>query len=205
MFIRFIDGIQAPYTYAPRKTSSTVTPVGTLSGSAPVSHDTEGNATPNTELPHSRNPYAQHSLQEPDPRTPALRVEQIMSPKVESLPPAALLRDAHTLFRSRRYRHVPVIDSDGRLRGIISDRDILAQQAADGGPFSWSLPLEQVMKRHVLTSRRETDIRMAARVLFEERIGCLPVCEDSGRVVGILTRSDILRAIIQNAPLQLWI
>jgi acetoin utilization protein AcuB len=204
MFIRFVDGIQTSYVPRPHQPSGTVEPVTQLHSTSAVSQDPDSNPS-SQQRPPPFNPYAQRVPTEPPPRNPAIRVGQIMTSPVVSLPPHSLLREAHTLFQARRYRHIPIIDDDGVVRGIVSDRDVLRQLADSHDAAPKEIPLERFMNRQVLTSREETDIRTAARVLFEERIGCLPVCDGNGRVVGILTRSDILRAVIQNAPLELWI
>jgi acetoin utilization protein AcuB len=60
------------------------------------------------------------------------------------------------------------------------------------------------MSTTVLTAFKNTPLREIARVLFEERIGCLPIIDTAQKSIGILTRSDILRALMQGKPLDLW-
>jgi acetoin utilization protein AcuB len=57
----------------------------------------------------------------------------------------------------------------------------------------------------VLTAHPDTSIRDIARVFFEERIGAVPIVDRGETLVGIVTRSDILRTILNSAPLELWV
>ncbi|MBT5829162.1 MAG: CBS domain-containing protein [Candidatus Latescibacteria bacterium] len=137
----------------------------------------------------------------------AVRAEQIMSASVVSIDPDTSLNDVRKLVRSRRFRHVPVVTSEGFILGVVSDRDLFALPN-DGDDTSETIELRlvaDIMSKSVLTATPDTNIREIARVLFEERIGCMPIVDEEGLVVGIITRSDILRALIKHAPLDLWI
>ena len=158
--------------------------------------------------------YPQQSYQKIKEETPkrerAILAKQILTSPVLTLTPNASLMEAWELFRTKRFRHIPVLDQSGRLIGIVSDRDVLResvkiQQASHGDTVSPQLDVRDVMTTSVLTAHADTEIRAIARVLFEERIGAMPLMDDEGRLVGILTRSDILRTIMNHAPLDLWI
>lgn len=143
---------------------------------------------------------------------PALIAEQIMSSPVTTLPPDAMLTQAWQLFRQTRYRHIPVV-ADGQLEGILSDRDLLRYAAINGRkpPYDDTdsaeaqIPIAALVKQQVVTATPDTEIRLIARLLFEKRIGSMPIVSETDRLVGIVTRSDILRTIIHRAPLELWI
>lgn len=136
----------------------------------------------------------------------ALTAEQIMSKPVVTLPADATLNEAWELIRRRRFRHVPLVSHDKKLVGIISDRELL-QAAAKIGNTTGDTTQEtvgQLVEARVLTALPSAPIREIARTLFEERIGAMPVVEN-GTLVGIITRSDILRALVNHAGLELWI
>ena len=153
--------------------------------------------------------YQKQAQQE---RRPAILASQIMASPVVTLPPEATLSDAWELIRTKRFRHVPIVSRKNILVGIISDRDMLLEA---GNICSTASPLDNadqeqttiqgLIRRNVLTASPDTGIREIARILFEERIGSMPIVDDKGMLVGIITRSDILRTIINNAPLDLWI
>lgn len=143
------------------------------------------------------------------PRKPklAVRAEQIMSDSVVSIEPDTSLSEVRKLVRSRRFRHVPVVTTEGLILGVVSDRDLFAlpNDADDTSETIEPKIVADIMTKSVLTATPDTNIREIARVLFEERIGCMPIVDEDGLVVGIITRSDILRALIKHAPLDLWI
>lgn len=153
--------------------------------------------------------YQKQAQQE---RRPAILARQIMASPVVILPPEATVAEAWELIRTKRFRHVPVVSHENKLVGIISDRDLLLEA---GNIYSTISPqdnagqeqttIQGLIRRKVLTASPDTGIREIARILFEERIGSMPIVDDKGMLVGIITRSDILRTIINNAPLDLWI
>ena len=143
------------------------------------------------------NPYAKADLPIPK-RERAIVASQIMSQPVYTFHADSLVRDAGELFREHRFRHVPVVSDSGRLVGIFSDRDYLTIANQE-------IPVGEVMTTHVLTARPQTEIRMIADMLFKERIGAMPIVDDGGMLVGIVTRSDILCAVVHKAPLELWV
>ena len=136
-----------------------------------------------------------------------LTARQIMASPVVSLPPDASLYEAWKLICDRRFRHVPVVDGDGRLLGIISDRDVLLRVAgiaasegedAAGGGTS----VRDIMHARVLTARPDTRVPQIARTLLEERIGSMPIVDDTAGLIGMITRSDILRTLVGHDQLE---
>jgi len=130
-----------------------------------------------------------------------LRVQDFMTRSPVAIPSDALVEGAAAMMRTRKLRHLPVTDRGGRLVGIITDRDLRqvifdpAIQARLGraGETLKALAVRDVMTWGVITVRPETAIRDAAWLMREQRVGALPVLR-SGRLVGILTERDVLRA-----------
>lgn len=204
MFIRFIDGIQQPYSALPTgpRGVQSVSPVAGAS-SAKLSDDSPQQGSP--ALPHKpRNPYQVTDALR-DGRSPAIVVRQIMSAPVVTMAPGQPLFFAEELFTKRRFRHIPVVNMHGKPVGIVSDRDILRAYVKGHDQDVRVEPINTIMSKNVLTVFTDTAIRDAARVLFQERIGCLPVVDDQNVIIGLVTRSDILRTIITTVPLELWI
>ena len=85
------------------------------------------------------------------------------------------------------FRHLPVVDDDRRVVGIVSQRDLLT--AADG-----ATAIAEVMCDDVKTVEPHTAAHEAAYLILHHKIGCVPVVDDGGRLVGILTDSDFVRA-----------
>jgi len=142
----------------------------------------------------------------------ALHAHQIMTSPVVTLNLDTSITQAWSLFRERRFRHVPVVMENRKIYGIVSDRDLLRYAAVSGKipPFSDNsieakTSIESLIKTRVITSAVDTEIREIARMLFEQRIGAMPVVTETGLLEGIITRSDILRTLVNHAPLELWV
>jgi acetoin utilization protein AcuB len=119
----------------------------------------------------------------------------------------ATCREAIDLMKSRHIRHLPVVDR-GRLVGIVTDRDlrqVVFDPAIQEGLGQDDIDIldtravRDVMSWAVLSVGPDTDLRQAARLMHEQKIGALPVVE-AGRVLGILTERDVLRAFAALTP-----
>ena len=141
-------------------------------------------------------PYRAYAVSTPE-RRPARKAADLMAQPVTTLPEEATVDEARRLFVARRFRHVPVVGPDGQLVGILSDRDLLP--APNGG-----LAVSELMSSPVWTAAPESPLREVASLMFDRRVGALPIL-DEGALVGILTRSDILRSLLVEPPLDLWI
>ena len=141
---------------------------------------------------------------------PVLFAHQIMTSPVVTLTPQSAVIEALKLFQARQFRHVPVVSSEGFLVGMISDRDILRHIGGltkhyeeQKGLHDTNDLIERLMQTHVLTASVDTDVRYIARLFVEQRIGAMPIVKD-GELIGIITRSDILRAVMRHFVLELW-
>ena len=122
----------------------------------------------------------------------------------------AEVRAAAEVMRTQKIRHLPVVDHGGRLVGIVTDRD-LRQVVFDPaiherlGPATHALaelPVREVMTWGVVSVHPETDLRDAARLMHDRKIGAVPVVEH-GRVVGMLSETDVLAALVDVLGRQL--
>ncbi|HJN42674.1 MAG: hypothetical protein CL477_14045 [Acidobacteria bacterium] len=161
------------------------------------------------EKAYARRAY--HQIEEKIPeRQPALVAKQIFKAPVVSLNPTASLAEAWEIFCTRRFRHIPVLNVSGRVVGILSDRDLLRETgnallSSPADSTASATQVQELMTTQVLTAHPDVPIREIARVFFEERIGAVPIVDGSDDLVGIITRSDILRTIMTAAPIDLWI
>ncbi len=140
-------------------------------------------------------------------RKPAVLARDIMSVPVHVVTPDTTLAAAWALMKARKFRHLPVINGERRLVGIVSDRDLLRSSSvldAAAPAISQQQPIAAIMTASVLTATPTTDVRELAGVMLTERISALPVLDHDRRPVGIVTISDLLRAVVARAPLELW-
>jgi acetoin utilization protein AcuB len=132
----------------------------------------------------------------PDP----VPVKEWMSEPAVTIRAVAPVREAFELLKTRKIRHLPVVDERGRLVGIVTDRDLrqmvfdpAIQERLGDVDVLEGLTVREIMTWGVITVRPQTEIRQAARLMHEQKVGALPVV-DAGRVVGMLTERDVLRA-----------
>ena len=131
-------------------------------------------------------------------RKPALIAADIMTYPVLALRVNDDISFAHRVFQNKKFRHLPIVSEQGKLIGIISDRDFIP------GAHSSSITIRDIMASNILTARPETLISSVAQIMVEYRVGALPIINDKSDLVGIVTRSDILKAIVRHAPIEMW-
>ncbi len=159
-----------------------------------------GSAEESIQKHHSHSDIVQQSYQSVEHDSDNHHVvlaSEIMVTPVEVLSDTAMISEAISLFHAKQFRHVPVVSKDQSLVGMISDRDILRYS---GSQFN---EVTKVMKTDVVSASSDTDVRYIARLFVEGKIGAMPII-DSGKLTGILTRSDILRAVMKNFHIGLW-
>lgn len=136
-----------------------------------------------------------------------LLASQIMSSNVVTLKPEDTLAKAWQLIDSKRFRHIPIV-SKGKLVGILSDRGLVHELFEIRDHILQGTKAEHVsdvMVKNVLTSRPNTEISYIAQIFIEEKIGAMPIIDANDKLVGILTRSDILRTLVRIHPAELRI
>src|SRR4029450_13317220 len=147
-------------------------------------------------------PYSPLHMQRPlvSERRQPLRVGDIMSVSPVTITPSTSVHEAQTLMQQRNIRHLPVL-KDGRLVGMLSDRDIRLFLPSPATSLTvWEirhlldkLTVGAVMTYFVMTTAPDCSVTEAVGRMLGHKVGALPVVEDR-QVVGILTRTDILRA-----------
>jgi len=130
-------------------------------------------------------------------------VRDLMTREVLTLERNEKLSLADDVMRLGRVRHLPVVDADGALAGIVSQRDLFHSgliKALGYGTHAQrqsldSLVAKEAMKTEVVTTTPDVSLRDAAEVMLEKKIGCLVVLE-AGKIVGILTESDFVKLYV---------
>jgi acetoin utilization protein AcuB len=125
-----------------------------------------------------------------------------MRSPVVTIGPRTAVAEAAELMKRQGIRHLPVVEPSGRLVGIVTDRDLrqvifdpaIQERVEMSAEALRTLTAQEIMTWGVITVRPDCDIRQAAAVMHEGKIGALPVV-DGGRVVGMLTEHDVLRAL----------
>jgi CBS domain-containing membrane protein len=133
-------------------------------------------------------------------------VRDLMTPKVFTLRPEATMARLYELMDSKHIRHLPVVDREGDLVGLVTHRDLLRSALTDRSDLPMAIQrqvLETVLVSEIMTTTVETiepdqDIRDAVDLMLENKFGCLPVVEGE-HLVGILTEADFVRYLSKIA------
>lgn len=131
-------------------------------------------------------------------------VGRIMNTYLMTIPPDTSLQKAKEIIDEKRINHLLVVDKNGDLTGIVSDRDIKQTSASPATALSvhelnyllTQLTVEQIMSKKIITIPPGTTIERAALIMQKNRINALPVIEDE-KLVGIITSSDVMRVLLR--------
>ena len=118
----------------------------------------------------------------------------IMNSPIFSMSQSTHLDVIRCEMKTRNIRHIPII-KDKKNLGMISDRDLLKLDLS--GSFSF-LKAEEIMTTVLVVVEEETPIAQIARVLVQENISALPVVNKKHELTGMISRTDILKAVVGN-------
>ncbi len=132
------------------------------------------------------------------------RVQDWMSLDVVTIPATLTLPEAHQLMVREEIRRLPVVNEEGALVGIITLGDVRSAEPSPATSLSiWELnyllsklTVDKVMSRDPITIHPEQTIGEAARMMLEHRVSGLPVVNEKGALVGIITESDIFSMVV---------
>ena len=154
--------------------------------------------------------YAQVGGAQSD-RHPLTRVADVMSRHVTTVAPDMPVLQAWQMLGQARVGQAPVVNAGGELVGLLTRAELLTLERLpqpDASPLVWRAllmePVLAVMLSPVPAVSADTDLRRVARVLLDTHLPGLPVVHDDGRLTGFISRSDLLRAVVHDPPLDLW-
>jgi acetoin utilization protein AcuB len=103
-------------------------------------------------------------------------------------------KQALKLMQDHAMHHVPVLDAENKLAGVLAERDLLL---AAMHYLQSAIEVSEIMHRQVVTATPDMPISEAAMLMVNNNIGGLPVVDGNQRVVGIITETDIFRAFVE--------
>lgn len=118
----------------------------------------------------------------------------IMNRPVISMPVDSSLKKIRAEMKAHDIRHIPLV-KDHKILGMISDRDLLKVNLS--GTFLF-LKAKDIMTTVLVVAEEETPLAHIARVLMEEKISALPIIDKAHQLVGMISRTDILKAVVYN-------
>jgi CBS domain-containing protein len=142
------------------------------------------------------------------------RVAEVMATKVVTATPDASFAQLARLLHTAGVRAVPIVDPSGVLLGVVSEADLMASAARpDTPPGRWrarhvrrdqpeakdgATTATELMSPFVEAVAPTTTVATAARLMVERHLRWMPVCDEAGRVVGVLSRSDVLAVFLRD-------
>jgi CBS domain-containing protein len=144
-----------------------------------------------------------------------MKVEDVMTRDVRTVRSSTSLKEAARILAADRISGLPVVDSDGHVVGVLSEADILVKergQTEERGFFArlFELPIPELasklearnvgeaMSAPALTIGPKRPLSQAAAIMVDEGVNRLPVVDDDGVLIGIVTRADLVRAFVRS-------
>ncbi|MBM9514448.1 HPP family protein [Desulfogranum marinum] len=145
------------------------------------------------------------TLQLPKERT-IYHANQVMQSPVITVRDNFLPEDCWEILWKNKISQVPVLSDKGLLAGMLAKEDLLKEMIVDGETIirPADKPLSEIMSPKVITADPVSDIRRVAQVLNDYHFNSLPIVDNFDRIVGIVTRTDIIRAVAEHPTLSLW-
>jgi len=130
-----------------------------------------------------------------------------MTSDVISVTAETPIAHAHQIMKKNKIRRLVVTDNDNKPVGIVTIGDVREASPSDATSLSiwelnylWAqLKVEEVMSKQVLTATPDDPVINAARIMLESKISGVPVVDETGQTVGIITESDVFRMLVRSA------
>jgi acetoin utilization protein AcuB len=127
-------------------------------------------------------------------------IEEIMNTSVPTLTPSHTINDALLLLKEKKIRHLPIINEQREVVGVVTDRDLKEATPSSllniKNPEIYERPLGLIMTKNPLTGHPLDFVEETANIFYDNRIGCLPIVSQ-GKLVGMITESDLLYKFIE--------
>lgn len=147
-------------------------------------------------------------IQKQESREAVYHAYEIMSQPVTGLLASYTLQQAYEVFQQYPFQLMPVLNEDGRLIASLSSRDLYQTLlTAKNKTLALTTTINDTLihdSQRVISAAAVTDVRRISSVLVEHKLDAMPVVDDVGRVVGIVSRTDILKCVTADPPLSLW-
>lgn len=190
----------------------------TAADAAAFTADASATLAPSAALPGPRpqllreavSAYVQTEQGPAQQRQPLTRVKDVMTAGALSVSPDAQLDDAWHMLARQKVAQAPVVNAQGHVVGLLLRADMAPQDLLLGpGAIEQAMAqarrrVSEVMVSPVPAAAADTDLRRVAKVLLDTGLPGLPVTDEGGTLAGFISRTDILRAVAADPPLDLW-
>jgi CBS domain-containing protein len=138
------------------------------------------------------------------PTTELKTVADVMTRRLVTVREDDVIANIDDAMHRLRVRHMPVIDEQGKLVGLLSHPDLLhaaasflSDREADRNAIINQVPVGRIMQREVVTVEPGDSLVEAGKLMWDAKIGCLPVVQADGTLVGIITEADFIAVAVE--------
>ncbi|WP_127469838.1 HPP family protein [Thiomicrorhabdus aquaedulcis] len=159
-----------------------------------------------TETLNTKGLEAYRTMLHLNERAPIFHAYQLMSHPVITLPIDLPIIDAYQLMKKHKFNQMPVSTAQMQLVGLVTLTDLLAFIIDDNNKVSFvtNKTVKDAMTSEVITADPVSDVRRIAHVMVEYNLTSVPIVNDQDNLIGIVTRTDLLKAMLKDPPLSLW-
>ncbi|MEH6470219.1 MAG: CBS domain-containing protein [Halopseudomonas sp.] len=142
-----------------------------------------------------------------DTRQKPAVVSQIMTSPVFTIPVGASVEAAFEQFRIHQVRHVAVIDRNARCHGVVSEYMLLRRASLFNqvGPTRANLTIEGTYPTQLIAATPDTSIHQVAITFLKRHLTSMPIINEAGQLVGIITHTDLVHMVANEAARERWI
>lgn len=138
---------------------------------------------------------------------PVVLASQIMTSPVQSVSSVHTIESVKVFLDAAGLKHLPVLGLDGKLVGLLTDRDLLRGYRPDS-PTKKTLapkaPVEQLMQTGIITATEDTELRDIAEAMVNDGVRCIPILRGD-TLVGLITATDVLKCVVSTGTLDGWL
>lgn len=140
-------------------------------------------------------------------RGPVKHAHQVMTKRVIKVAPNDSIEKAWRVLLDSKVRQAMVVDGGNSIVGLVTERDLLTSINLEDGRIRdvLSRQVADVMQTPVVSADPATDIRRIAQVLVDYGLSGVPIVQENGTIVGFVSRGDVLRSVVNDPPLSLWV
>ena len=126
-----------------------------------------------------------------------MRIKDLINTYLFTLNEEDIISNAAEIMNLEKIRHIPIVDRDYKLVGLVTHRDLISALARKMENF----PIKSIMKKEVKAVGPDTPLKGAIEVMILNKYGCLPVVESDRKLIGLITEIDLLKVLYDMSPM----
>ncbi|RXJ86069.1 CBS domain-containing protein [Arcobacter sp. CECT 8985] len=166
----------------------------------------EGNKDKQAEHQNQKAVNAYKKMANLDLSEEVYQAEDIMTKNIIHIDSDATLNDAYELLKDKKVSHIPIVSFGKKIMGLIDKKLILNYIIEDleNSEQILNRKLEDLYLPEVITADPNADIRSVCKVMLDFKLGAVPIVNEEDVIVGIISKTDIIKAVSHLPKLQLW-